>query len=228
MTEDAAVEDEPSIEEILDSIRQIISDDEDDGEEAVAAEPAPEPEESPAPEPEPVAEAEPEQSAEEEAAPESDADDVIELTDIVEDEQSAEEEEMAAEPETPEAAPEPEPEPEPEPPPAEEPEEDVMDIDLTGPDDDAIDTPEPEPVAAEEPEGSILTDKAQGAALDGFTNLVKKTAVESGGITLEDIVRSELNPMLRDWLDRHLPLIIERLVQEELQKISKRALEDQD
>jgi cell pole-organizing protein PopZ len=31
---------------------------------------------------------------------------------------------------------------------------------------------------------------------------------------------------LRDWLDKHLPTLIERLVQEELERIAKRALED--
>jgi hypothetical protein len=29
--------------------------------------------------------------------------------------------------------------------------------------------------------------------------------------------------MLKDWLDEHLPAIVERLVQKEIQKISRRA-----
>ena len=143
-------EQDPSIEEILDSIRQIISDDEDESGE----------EESTAPEPE-------------EASDDSD-DEIVDLTDEVD------------------PAPEEEPEPEPEP------------------------QPEPEPTLPQDDE----------TALDGFTDLVRKTAVEHNGITLEEIVRAELRPLLKGWLDDHLPSIIERLVREELERLSKRALEE--
>jgi uncharacterized protein len=61
--------------------------------------------------------------------------------------------------------------------------------------------------------------------MNGFAELARKTAIEHNGITLEDIVRTELKPLLRDWLDDHLPAIIERLVREELERVSKRALE---
>ena len=173
MSEEENQEDEPSIEEILDSIRQIISDDEEVSEvsevevesvEDVSNESEPEPE--------------PEQESD-------NIDDVVELTDRVDD------------------VPEPvEPEPEPV-------------------------EPEPEPVEISESDSdTVLTEKAEDAAYEGFSELVKKTAVEHNGITLEDIVRSELNPLLRQWLDKNLPKIIERLVQEELGRISKRTLEE--
>ena len=165
-TDDANTEEEPSIEEILDSIRQIISDD--DEEEA--------------------AEAPAEESVEEE-------EEVVELTDKVEDE----------------PAPEPEPEEEPEPEPVE--------IDMQDPE------PEAEP-ATEADDDALFTQIAESATADGFEKLVKKTAVEYNGITLEEIVRTELKPLLREWLDDNLPSMIERLVQEELERISKRVLDD--
>lgn len=176
MSDDQATEEEPSIEEILDSIRQIISDeDEEEGAAPAAPEPEPAPEPVPEPEPTPI---EPE--------------DVIELTDPLD-----------------QPEPEPIPEPEPEPEPIEEPEV-MQSATRVDPLDDE----------------SILTSNAQTAAYDGFAELARKTSVENGGITLEEIVRTELNPLLRDWLDRNLPNIIDRLVREELERISKRAESD--
>lgn len=40
------------------------------------------------------------------------------------------------------------------------------------------------------------------------------------GPTLEDIVRSLLKPMLREWIDANLPSLVERLVQSEIEKIT--------
>jgi len=43
-----------------------------------------------------------------------------------------------------------------------------------------------------------------------------------GGRALEDMVGEMLRPMLQNWLDTNLPSIVERLVQQEIQKMSKR------
>jgi cell pole-organizing protein PopZ len=43
-----------------------------------------------------------------------------------------------------------------------------------------------------------------------------------GGRALEDMVGEMLRPMLQQWLDSNLPGIVERLVQQEIQKMSKR------
>lgn len=210
MAEDTQTEEEPSIEEILDSIRQIISEDDDEeGEEAIdTPEPAKEPEEETAPN----------VPLDQSAVDEIDFD--------------APEPEVTPEPE-PEPTPEPEPEPEPEVTPEPEPEDDVlelvdrvdetdqMDVDLR---DEEVSEPQPAPEPVEE--SDIFTSKAETAAVGAITQLVKKTAVERGGVTLEEIVRSELKPMLRDWLDNNLPSLIERLVSEELERVSNRLLED--
>ncbi len=212
---------EPSIEEILSSIRQIISDDDDEGEDDSA--PAEEKvidysEEDESRDSALDLSAEEEQSrgsdldlsAEEEESRDSALDlsaeeDVIELTEVVEEDEP--EPELAQAPE-----------------PVEEMEVDLQDLE-----------PEPEPEPEDETiltddtnedSESILGDNTKAAVLGGFETLARKTAIEHNGITVEEIVRSELNPLLRDWLDRNLPPIIERLVQEELEKISKRATEN--
>ena len=48
-------------------------------------------------------------------------------------------------------------------------------------------------------------------------------ALGGGGRTLEDIVRDALRPLLQAWLDDHLPGIVERLVQDEIQRLVREA-----
>ena len=45
----------------------------------------------------------------------------------------------------------------------------------------------------------------------------------SGGRTLEAVVRDALDPLLRAWLDEHLPDIVERLVRAEIQRVARDA-----
>ncbi|MCF8496552.1 MAG: DUF2497 domain-containing protein [Alphaproteobacteria bacterium] len=189
MAEKQPTDEEPSIEEILDSIRQIISDDDEGGE------------------------------------PGDSQDDVLELTDKLED---------PSVPAPGEAAPVATPVPKapvlPEP----------VEIEMRDVEKPATPPSPPEPPKAkasspppppptpsapsDRAQESIMTDRAENAAFAGFVELAKKTSIEYGGITLEEIVRTELNPLLRDWLDKHLPSLIDRLVREELDRIAKRAM----
>ena len=50
------------------------------------------------------------------------------------------------------------------------------------------------------------------------------TQVYSGGPTIEDIVREELRPMLKAWLDSNLPPLVERLVRAEIERVVGRAV----
>lgn len=195
-------EQDNSIEEILASIRQIISEDEPKTD-AVAPEPvaaAPEPVFEPAPAP---------------ASAQDAADDVFELIDRV----VAEEE------------PEPEPEPVPAPLPAPEPEKPEIEVDLRDQEMEEapiMRTTAPAPVADDSP---IFTDSASAATLGAFSKLSETILLErqrniSGAtITLEDIVKELLSPLLRQWIDHHVPGIVERLVQEELEKLARQARE---
>lgn len=211
MAEQNKPEEEPSIEEILASIRQIISDD--DAEPApAAAEPAPEakpaavapaPESAsiPEPAPEPVFMPEPE---------EEEDDDILDLS------ESAEPEPMEVD--LRDHVDEPGPifaEQEPEP---------ALDPDFTPPGRDPDATLPPMEDFTDE---ALFTRNVESMAYAAISELASKAAVErSGGLTIEDVVRDELRPMLREWLDRNLPPLIERLVQEELERVSKRVLGD--
>ncbi len=44
--------------------------------------------------------------------------------------------------------------------------------------------------------------------------------VSRGGPTIEDLVRDEMRPLLREWLDAHLPPLVERLVRAEIARIA--------
>lgn len=174
---DKSPEQEPSIEEILASIRQIISDDDDkpdapaDPEPFVAAAPV----------------AEPEQEPEE---------DVLELTEKFE-----------------------EPSP--------------IQVDLQEHVEPVLPEPEPEEVVMEPAiapkaiESEILTEAARSATITSMAKLAGNMPLtrhrEYGNITLEDLVREMLNPMLKDWLSDNLPPMVERMVQKELEKLARQA-----
>ena len=47
-------------------------------------------------------------------------------------------------------------------------------------------------------------------------------AMGSGGRNLEDIVKEMLRPMLKDWLDKNLPPLVERYVEREIVRLTRR------
>jgi cell pole-organizing protein PopZ len=52
----------------------------------------------------------------------------------------------------------------------------------------------------------------------------RSSAISRGGPTIEDVVREELRPLLKEWLDQHLPGLVERLVRAEIERVVGRAL----
>jgi len=48
----------------------------------------------------------------------------------------------------------------------------------------------------------------------------RTAGVSHKGSTLEDLLREEIRPMLKDWLDTHPPPMVERLVQAELERLT--------
>lgn len=46
--------------------------------------------------------------------------------------------------------------------------------------------------------------------------------IGAGGKTIEDMVKEMLRPMLKEWLDRNLPSIVERLVEREIVRLTRR------
>lgn len=47
----------------------------------------------------------------------------------------------------------------------------------------------------------------------------RNLAIRSGGATVEDMVREELRPLLKSWLDTHLPGLVERIVRAEIERL---------
>lgn len=48
--------------------------------------------------------------------------------------------------------------------------------------------------------------------------------VTRGGPSIEDVVREEIRPILREWLDAHLPPLVERLVRAEIERLVGRTM----
>lgn len=238
---------EPSMEEILASIRRIISDDEqsaasgagepagddmsaelsqDDLDALFDAPAAPEPAPAPEPEPEPDVIDEPEAElsqddldalfdapAAPEPEPESQNDDVLDLTDDLAIDEGVDENfapEMITE---------------------------GSDLEFAEP--EPVIEPEPEPeTAAEEPTGidealnaasndvdigdvqQLLSPSADAAVSAAFGNLAH-TILSNNARTLEDLVGEMLRPMLKSWLDDNLPALVERLVRQEIERVSR-------
>jgi uncharacterized protein len=232
---DPNAQQEPSMEEILASIRRIISE---DGDEEKAAAPEEAAEEVDVPEA--IAEPEPEPDEEE---------DVLELTDEVQDDGTvvnlttgeAIAGQEGPEEETGEAEPEAE---------DEDVELEMVDAEAAAEEPEEIfePEPEPEPVAAAaaaaaapfEPAEAIATAAAgrlvsENPAMNSVSSLsalaaavdTHRRAVDPsiGPRTIEDLVKDVMRPMIREWLDDNLPSLVERMVGREIERLTREAEE---
>jgi cell pole-organizing protein PopZ len=57
--------------------------------------------------------------------------------------------------------------------------------------------------------------------VSGAFSALAHTILAQNARTLEDLVAEMLKPMLKDWLDDNLPSLVERLVQEEIYRVSR-------
>lgn len=76
--------------------------------------------------------------------------------------------------------------------------------------------------AAEQREapGRLLSDR-QGQSVQSAFATLENFVMSTQSRTLEDLVTDMLRPMLRDWLDANLPPLVERLVREEIERVSR-------
>jgi cell pole-organizing protein PopZ len=238
----AAKAHEPTMEEILASIRRIIADDEPAAAEAkpaaaapkaAAAAPAPvaKAAAAPAPAAEPEAAAElgqddidamlasfdspavPDKADAPAAAPAPKDEDVLELTKpVAKPGADAEEDVEFREPKA--AAAEPEPE---------------MDAwaaaEAMEEEEAAPPPPAPKPVSAaammaRDPGETLLGQEPGNAVHSAFSSLAH-TILAQNARTLDDLVQEMLRPMLKSWLDDNLPTIVERLVRAEIERVSR-------
>lgn len=80
-------------------------------------------------------------------------------------------------------------------------------------------------------EAELISATAASAATGAFAKLShafqrtppEESVADSSGRTVEQFIEDILRPMLKEWLDENLPPIVERLVQKEIQKIARRA-----
>ena len=59
------------------------------------------------------------------------------------------------------------------------------------------------------------------AAVDSAFNTLARTVIGQNARTLEDLVREMLRPLLKSWLDDNLPGMVERIVRAEIERISR-------
>jgi cell pole-organizing protein PopZ len=215
----AAKAQEPSMEEILASIRRIIADD--DGVKPPAKPEAKAPEVK-APEIKPAAKApEPPPKPAPAAMKQDDIDAMLAGLDEA-------------------------PAPAPVPPPAPEPEADVLELTeamqapaapafrkIDGSQDVVFDEepePAPRPRAAEPPRpapappppmAEHIISSATAAAVDSAFNALAHTVLVQNAKSLEDLVKEMLRPMLQHWLDNNLPTLVERLVRQEIERVAR-------
>ncbi len=186
-------EQEPSIEEILESIRQIISEDGEPAAAPAAAAPARAPEpEIPAYTPPP---AEPEPSPVFAAV--VDDDDILDLTEKALPAGRQPEIDMTDVPEPVVPAYRPPPEP----------------LYNTATSDDRLVSDTTADISAH----------AMARLLAGNVAVERDLPGRVGNVTLEDMTRELLRPLLKNWLDQNLPPLIERMVAKEIEKISRLA-----
>lgn len=69
----------------------------------------------------------------------------------------------------------------------------------------------------------ILSSQATSAVTNAFGMLQRERDVSVGGagVQLEDIVTQLMKPMLAAWLEEHLPEIVERVVQQEVERAAR-------
>jgi uncharacterized protein len=81
--------------------------------------------------------------------------------------------------------------------------------------------PPPAPPARELGAAEELLSHSTHAAVGQAFNMLAHTVLTSNARTLEDLVREMLRPMLKNWLDDNLPTIVERLVRAEIERVAR-------
>ena len=78
----------------------------------------------------------------------------------------------------------------------------------------------PPPQAPTVDMASLLSDQASSAVTNANGQLAS-TVLSNNARTLEDLVKDMLKPMLKTWLDDNLPTMVERLVRAEIERVAR-------
>ncbi|KAA2235135.1 PopZ family protein [Salinarimonas soli] len=82
----------------------------------------------------------------------------------------------------------------------------------------------PAPPAPRAPEADFedrLLSAATDASVSQAFNMLANTVLSNNARTLEDLVKEMLRPMLKAWLDDNLPTIVERQVRAEIERVAR-------
>ncbi|UPG71560.1 DUF2497 domain-containing protein [Roseomonas gilardii subsp. gilardii] len=83
----------------------------------------------------------------------------------------------------------------------------------------------PSPDAMPAQHGSLLAPSTAAAAAAALSELARAVAAEQksvitrNGPSIEDVVREEIRPLVKNWLDAHLPGMVERMVRAEIERV---------
>jgi len=81
---------------------------------------------------------------------------------------------------------------------------------------------EPRPQVAQQPAPDQgLISSATVSAVDSAFNSLAYTVIGQNARTLEDLVKEMLRPLLKSWLDDNLPGMVERIVRAEIERVSR-------
>jgi cell pole-organizing protein PopZ len=218
---------EPSMEEILASIRRIIADDDANKTAPRPAEPPPAAAPAPAARPAPPPQAPPpaprvtppEPSLDEAEATEPDSEPMADVEDQASDILDLTEQM---------AAPMPQPAPAPKPAPqfrtidvSYDEEKPAPQMPISAPQMPEARAPSEDNQYRAEARSNQLLSSVTSAAVDSAFNTLAQTVLVQNARTLEDLVREMLRPMLKAWLDDNLPGMVERLVRAEIERVSR-------
>jgi len=90
--------------------------------------------------------------------------------------------------------------------------------------------PVPVPALPDDPAEGIVAPATAAATAALIGQLARTVAAERaapvhrGGPSIEDVVREEVRPLLKAWMDAHLPAMVERLVRAEIERVVNRSL----
>jgi cell pole-organizing protein PopZ len=70
-------------------------------------------------------------------------------------------------------------------------------------------------------EADSLLSSSTTAAVDSAFNTLAQTVLVQNSRTLDDLVREMLRPMLKAWLDDNLPNMVERMIRAEIDRVSR-------
>ncbi len=82
---------------------------------------------------------------------------------------------------------------------------------------------QPPPVfeGATAPPAAAILSRSTVSAVESAFNTLAHTVLSNNARTLEDLVKEMLRPMLKSWLDDNLPGLVERIVKAEIERVSR-------